>query len=66
MLNPLTAVTTWTAMDARLWNLMVSLPLYSPSVYEGWSPQVAGLLPCSTVGCTIDQIPSLVATSSRP
>jgi peptide/nickel transport system substrate-binding protein len=66
MLNPLTAVTTWTAMDARLWNLMVGLPLYSPSVYVGWTPQVAGLLPCSTVGCTIAQIPSLVAASPKP
>jgi ABC-type transport system substrate-binding protein len=66
MLNPVTAVATWTAMDVRLWNLMAGLPLYSPSVYVGWSPQITGLLPCDTVGCTIDQIPSLVAATSRP
>lgn len=66
MLNPVTAVSTWTAMDARLWNLMVGLPLYSPSVYVGWSPQIAGLLQCDTVSCTIDQIPSLVLATTKP
>jgi peptide/nickel transport system substrate-binding protein len=66
MLNPVTAATTWTAMDARLWNLMAGLPLYSPSVYVGWSPQVTGLLPCDTVGCTVDQIPSLVPATTKP
>jgi ABC-type transport system substrate-binding protein len=66
MLNPVTAVTTWTAMDARLWNLMAGLPLYSPSVYVGWSPQVAGLLPSDTVSGFVDQIPTLVPTTSKP
>ena len=66
MLNPVTAVTTWTDMDVRLWNLMVGLPLYSPSVYVGWSPQIAGVLQSDTVGGIVDQIPSLLPTTSKP
>ena len=47
-------------MDARLWNVMVGLPLYSPSVFVGWTPDVAGFLDCDTLACVVDQVPSLV------
>ena len=66
MLNPVSAVTTWTAMDARLWNLMIGLPLYSPPVYVGWSSQIAGLLQTDTLAGTIDQIPSLLPATPKP
>ena len=44
ILDPDLAAVAWDAMDTRLWDLMVSLPLYSPSVFLGWSPSIAGVL----------------------
>jgi hypothetical protein len=51
-------------MDARLWDLMVSLPLYSPSIYEGWSPSIAGVLPSISVAGFIGQLPTLLPTTT--
>ncbi|HEV3212363.1 MAG TPA: ABC transporter substrate-binding protein [Acidimicrobiales bacterium] len=65
MLNPVVAATTWNAMDARLWDLMVSLPLYSPSVFVAWSPAIAGVLVCDSLGGFVGQLPSLLPSSTR-
>jgi peptide/nickel transport system substrate-binding protein len=65
ILNPIDAAATWNAMDDRLWTLMVSLPLYSPSSYVGWSLSVADVLPSNTVQGLVEQIPSLLPVSSR-
>jgi peptide/nickel transport system substrate-binding protein len=65
ILNPVDAAALWNAMDDRLWQLMVSLPLYSPSSYVGWSLSVAGVLPCNTVQGLVGQIPSLLPVSPR-
>ena len=66
VLNPVEAQPSWNAMDARLWDLMVGLPLYSPSVYEAWSPTVAGVVPCDSVAGFVGQIPTLLPTATKP
>jgi peptide/nickel transport system substrate-binding protein len=65
VLNPIDAAATWDAMDNRLWTLMASLPLYSPSSYVGWSLSVAGVLPCNTTQGLVSQIPALLPVSSH-
>jgi len=64
-LDPVVAATTWDAMDARLWDLMVSLPLYSPSVFVGWSPKIAGVLVCDTLAGFVGQLPSLLPAATK-
>jgi peptide/nickel transport system substrate-binding protein len=66
MLNPIEAQPSWNAMDARLWDLMAGLPLYSPSIYEAWSPSIAGVLPTDTVSGFVDQVPTLLPASTKP
>jgi peptide/nickel transport system substrate-binding protein len=65
VLNPVVAAPEWDAMDARLWDLMVGLPLYSPSVFVGWSPSIAGVLVSDTVAGFVGQVPSLLPTSTK-
>jgi peptide/nickel transport system substrate-binding protein len=65
LLNPVVAAPEWDAMDTRLWDLMVGLPLYSPSVYMGWSPSIAGILMTDTVAGFVGQVPSMLPTSSK-
>lgn len=66
MLNPIEAQPSWNAMDARLWDLMAGLPLFSPSIYEAWSPSIAGLLPCDSLAGFVGQIPTLLPTAATP
>jgi len=66
MLNPIEAQPSWNAMDARLWDFMAGLPLYSPSVYEAWSPTIAGILPANSVSGFVSQIPALLPTATKP
>lgn len=66
MLNPIEAQPSWNAMDERLWDLMVGMPLYSPSSYEAWSPSIAGVLPCTSVAGFVGQVPALLPTTSKP
>jgi peptide/nickel transport system substrate-binding protein len=66
VLNPDVAAPTWDAMDARLWDLMVSLPLYSPPVFVGWSPSVAGVLTTDTLASFVAQVPTLLPASTKP
>ena len=66
ILDPDLAAVAWDAMDTRLWDLMVSLPLYSPSVFLGWSPSIAGVLACNTVAGFVAQVPSLLPSTTRP
>ena len=65
VLNPDLAAPTWDAMDARLWALMVGLPLYSPSVFVGWSPSIAGVLESDTLAGFVAQVPTLVPSSTK-
>ncbi len=66
-LDPVDAASTWDLLDDRLWQLMVGLPLYSPSAYVGWSTSVAGVQECNSLSAFIDQIPTtIVPASSRP
>lgn len=65
VLNPVVAASTWDAMDNRLWVLMAGLPLYSPSAYVGWSPSIAGILPCDSVAGFVAQVPALVPTTEK-
>lgn len=64
-LNPVAATTSWTTMDDQLWDLMVSLPLYSPPSLEAWSPAVTGVQPCSSVQQFVDQVPELLLASPK-
>jgi peptide/nickel transport system substrate-binding protein len=66
VLNPDAAAPTWDAMDARLWDLMVSLPLYSPSVFIGWTPNVAGVLATDTLASFVAQVPTLLPSTTTP
>ena len=66
VLDPQLAATTWDQMDTRLWDLMAGLPLFSPSVFVGWSPSVAGELPTDTLGGFVEQIPTLLPSSAKP
>lgn len=66
VLNPVEAQPAWNAMDARLWDLMASLPLYSPSAYEAWSSTIAGVVPCTSAAAFIAQIPTLLPASTKP
>jgi len=66
VLDPQLAATTWDQMDTRLWDLMAGLPLFSPSVFVGWSPSVAGVLPTDTLGGFVEQIPTLLPSSAKP
>jgi Bacterial extracellular solute-binding proteins, family 5 Middle len=65
LLNPVVAAPEWDAMDTRLWDLMVGLPLYSPSVFVGWSPSIAGVLVSDTLAGFVGQVPSLLPTSTK-
>jgi peptide/nickel transport system substrate-binding protein len=65
LLNPVIAAPEWDAMDARLWDLMVSLPLYSPSVFVGSSPSIAGVLVTDTLAGFVGQVPSLLPTTTK-
>ena len=56
---------TWDAMDARLWTLMVGLPLYSPSVFVGWSPSIAGVLVSDTLAGFVAQVPVAASDVAR-
>jgi peptide/nickel transport system substrate-binding protein len=66
MLNPDVAAITWDAMDARLWDQMDGLPLYSPPDFVGWTPSIAGVGQCDTVACFLAQVPSLLPTVPKP
>lgn len=65
ILDPVDAAATWDALDARLWNLMVGLPLYSPSAYVGWSSSVAGVSVTSSIYDFLNQLPFLLPRTPR-
>jgi hypothetical protein len=41
---------------------MASLPLYSPSVFVGWSPSIDGILQTDSLGGFVAQVPTLLPT----